>query len=104
MLADRYQVRGIIGRGGMGEVYLVVDRTNGQEVALKTLHSKYGTSRHAIARFVRKVPGDRLEVSPGEPTICGALIETDDATGLARGIWPLRLGGKLAPVMPPAGP
>ncbi len=62
------------------------------------------TKGPAIARFVRKVPGDRLEVSPGEPTICGALIETDDATGLARGIWPLRLGGKLAPVMPPAGP
>jgi calcineurin-like phosphoesterase len=55
----------------------------------------------AIARFVRKLPGERLEVAPGEPTICGAVIETDDATGLAWGIWPLRLGGKLAPAMPP---
>ncbi len=65
MLADRYQVRGIIGRGGMGEVYLVVDRTNGQEVALKTLHSKYGTSRHAIARFVREVKLARQLNHPG---------------------------------------
>lgn len=56
----------------------------------------------AIARFVRKLPGERLEVSPGEPTICGVVLETDDATGLARAIWPLRLGGKLDPVMPPA--
>jgi metallophosphoesterase (TIGR00282 family) len=55
----------------------------------------------AIARFVRKLPGDRLEVSTGEPTICGAVIETDPMSGLARGIWPLRLGGKLAPAMPP---
>jgi metallophosphoesterase (TIGR00282 family) len=55
----------------------------------------------AIARFVRKLPGERLEVAPGEPTICGAVVETDDATGLACGIWPLRLGGKLAPAMPP---
>ena len=55
MLAERYEVRGIIGRGGMGEVYLVIDRTTGKEVALKTLHSKYGTSRHAVARFVREV-------------------------------------------------
>lgn len=39
----------------MGEVYLVHDRNTGQDVALKTLHSKYGTSRHAIARFVREV-------------------------------------------------
>jgi len=56
----------------------------------------------AIARFVRKLPGERLEVSPGEPTICGAVIETDDASGLARAIWPLRVGGKLDPVLPPA--
>ncbi|MGH7032709.1 MAG: TIGR00282 family metallophosphoesterase [Stellaceae bacterium] len=55
-----------------------------------------------IARFVRKLPGERLEVAPGEPTICAALVETDDATGLARAIWPLRLGGKLDPVLPPA--
>jgi hypothetical protein len=55
----------------------------------------------AIARFVRKLPGERLEVAPGEPTICGAVIETDDVTGLARAIWPLRLGGKLDPVLPP---
>ena len=55
----------------------------------------------AIARFVKKLPGERLEVAPGEPTICGAIVETDDATGLARGIWPLRIGGKLDPAPPP---
>ena len=65
MVADRYEVRGIIGRGGMGEVYLVLDRTTGQEVALKTLHSKYGTSRHAIARFVREVKLARQLNHPG---------------------------------------
>ena len=54
----------------------------------------------AIARFVKKLPGERLEVSPGEPTVCGMVIETDPASGLARGIWPLRLGGKLDPTMP----
>jgi metallophosphoesterase (TIGR00282 family) len=56
----------------------------------------------AVTRFVRKLPGERLEVASGEPTICGAVIETDDSTGLARAIWPLRIGGKLDPVMPPA--
>lgn len=55
----------------------------------------------AIARFVRKLPGERLEVAQGEATICGAVIETDDVSGLARAIWPLRLGGKLDPVLPP---
>lgn len=55
----------------------------------------------AIARFVTKLPGERLEVAAGAPTICGVVVETDDATGLARGIWPLRLGGRLEPAMPP---
>ena len=65
MVADRYEVRGIIGRGGMGEVYLVHDRQANQDVALKTLHSKYGTSRHAIARFVREVKLARQLNHPG---------------------------------------
>jgi 2',3'-cyclic-nucleotide 2'-phosphodiesterase len=56
----------------------------------------------AVTRFVRKLPGERLEVAVGEPTICGVVIETDNASGLARGIWPLRLGGKLDAVMPPS--
>jgi len=54
----------------------------------------------AIARFVTKLPGERLEVASGEATLCGAVIETDDATGLAVAIWPLRLGGKLDPALP----
>jgi len=29
------------------------------------------------------------------------VIETDPVSGLARGIWPLRLGGKLDAALPP---
>ena len=54
----------------------------------------------AIARFVTKLPGERLEVAEGEATLCAVVIETDDATGLARAVAPLRLGGKLAPAWP----
>ena len=36
----------------------------------------------------------RLEVSSGEPTLCGVVIETD-TNGLSKSIIPLRLGGKL---------
>jgi metallophosphoesterase (TIGR00282 family) len=53
----------------------------------------------AIARFVRKMPGDRLAPSDGPATICGALIETDER-GLAIKIEPVRIGGRLAPAMP----
>jgi 2',3'-cyclic-nucleotide 2'-phosphodiesterase len=54
----------------------------------------------AIARFVKKLPGERLEVAEGPATLCAVLVETDDATGLARLISPVRLGGRLAPHWP----
>jgi 2',3'-cyclic-nucleotide 2'-phosphodiesterase len=54
----------------------------------------------AIARFWRKLPGERLHPAEGPTTICGVFVATDDATGLARRIEPLRLGGRLSQTQP----
>jgi calcineurin-like phosphoesterase len=54
----------------------------------------------ASLRFVKKLPGERLAPAEGEATICGVLVETDDSTGLARRIAPVRQGGRLVPTMP----
>jgi 2',3'-cyclic-nucleotide 2'-phosphodiesterase len=54
----------------------------------------------ATIRFWRKMPGERLAPAEGETTMCGVFVETDDATGLARRIEPVRVGGRLAGVMP----
>ncbi len=54
----------------------------------------------ATAKFVRKMPGERLAPADGEATLCGLLVETDDATGLARAVSPLRLDGRLSQAMP----
>jgi len=54
---------------------------------------------HAVARFIRKMPGERLAPAEGPATICGAFIVTNEA-GLAARIEPLRLGGRLSQVMP----
>ncbi len=54
----------------------------------------------AINRFVRKIPGGRLEPAGGEATLCAVYLETDDETGLARRIAPLRLGGRLSEQWP----
>jgi calcineurin-like phosphoesterase len=54
----------------------------------------------ASLRFWKKVPGERLAPAEGEATICGALVETDDQTGLARRIEPVRIGGRLSPALP----
>ncbi len=54
----------------------------------------------ATARFWQKLPGERLGPAEGEATVCGVFVETDEATGLARRIEPVRLGGRLSPAMP----
>ncbi len=51
-------------------------------------------------RFWRKMKGERLGPAEGPATICGVFAETDDTTGLAKRIEPLRLGGRLKPAMP----
>ncbi len=54
----------------------------------------------AMARFIRKMPGERVQVAEGEGTLCAVFVETDDATGLARRVEPVRLGGRLVSQMP----
>ena len=54
----------------------------------------------ATLRFWRKMPGEKLGPAEGAVTICVVFVETDDTTGLARRIEPLRTGGRLAGVMP----
>jgi metallophosphoesterase (TIGR00282 family) len=54
----------------------------------------------AVRRFVRKMPGERPQVAEGEATLCGIFLETDDRSGLARAIEPVRIGGRLVPHLP----
>lgn len=54
----------------------------------------------AALRFWKKVPGEKLAPAEGEATLCGVFVETDDATGLARQVGALRVGGRLSQVMP----
>jgi len=53
-----------------------------------------------IDRFTRKLPTPRLEAADGEATLCGVFVETDDATGLARRVAPVRVGGVLSETLP----
>jgi metallophosphoesterase (TIGR00282 family) len=53
-----------------------------------------------LNRFLRKIPSSRFEPALGEATLCGVAVETDDATGLARRIGAVRLGGALEQARP----
>ena len=56
----------------------------------------------AAARFWRKMPGERLSPADGEATVCGLFVETNDATGLALRVEPVRQGGRLSQAIPAA--
>ena len=53
-----------------------------------------------MARFLRKLPTERLSVAKGAGTLSAIFVETDDKTGLATRIEPLRLGGCLSQTEP----
>ncbi len=53
-----------------------------------------------VSRFLRRIPQSKFEPALGPATLCGVAVETDDATGLARRIGAVRLGGKLEEARP----
>ncbi len=53
-----------------------------------------------IHNFTRKVPKEKMSPADGEATVCGTFIETDDNTGLAIKIAPIRIGPRLSEEIP----
>lgn len=65
--------------------------------------SVIGMNKHeALFRMHKQLPGlNRMKPADGDATLCGVLVETDDKTGLATAIHPLRVGGRLQQALPP---
>jgi hypothetical protein len=53
-----------------------------------------------LNRFLRKIPSARFEPALGAATLCAVAVETDDASGLARRVAGVRLGGRLEQAKP----
>ena len=51
-----------------------------------------------LQRFLHKLPIERMRPAEGPATVCGVAVETDDKTGLATKISPIRIGGRLSQV------
>jgi 2',3'-cyclic-nucleotide 2'-phosphodiesterase len=49
-----------------------------------------------LQRFLRKLPVERMRPAEGEASVCGVAVETDDRTGLALMVAPIRAGGRLS--------
>ena len=67
MLAGRYRIVGLLGRGGMGEVYRAEDLKLGQAVALKFLPKEVTHRADRLARFHQEV---RLARQVSHPNVC----------------------------------
>jgi serine/threonine-protein kinase len=67
VLAGRYRIAGLLGRGGMGEVYRADDLKLGQPVALKFLPEELDRHEERLARFLAEV---RMARQVSHPNVC----------------------------------
>jgi serine/threonine protein kinase len=67
LLAGRYRIVALLGRGGMGEVYRADDLTLGQPVALKFLPEEASRDENLLERFRNEV---RIARRVSHPNVC----------------------------------
>ena len=67
LLAGRYRILGLLGRGGMGEVYRATDLMLGQSVALKFLPQEAARDQRLLERFHGEV---RIARQVSHPNVC----------------------------------
>ena len=54
-----------------------------------------------LRRFTTGIPMSRFTPATGPATLTGVAVDTDEGTGLARRIAPVRIGGRLERAVPP---
>lgn len=90
----------MLGRGGMATVWLALDRSTGQRVALKLLHPHLAADPGARRRLDRELQAARLLDHPGV-LLARERVEGDGQLGL---VLPLHTGRTLAEVVAMDGP
>jgi serine/threonine protein kinase len=82
----RYQVRRLLGRGGMGEVYLCGDPALGRQVAIKILPANLGSDEKMRARFLNEARAVAGINHPNVITIHDVGVTSDHDEGLPTGL------------------
>lgn len=79
VLGRRFRIVGLLGQGGMGEVYRAEDLRLGETVALKLLPAELARDATALGRLHREV---RLARQVAHPNVC-RVFDVGEAEGLA---------------------
>jgi serine/threonine-protein kinase len=79
LVAGRYRIISLLGRGGMGEVYRATDLTLSQPVALKFLPESGPDHQRALERFHGEV---RIARQVSHPNVC-RVYDVGEADGMA---------------------
>lgn len=95
VLASRYEIRGLLGRGGMGEVYEAADRHLDRTVAVKVLRPELAADRRFLTRFRREA---RTAAGLGHPGIVAVhdIAESDGLVFIVMELVPGVTLGQLA--------
>jgi len=78
LIAGRYRIIGLLGRGGMGEVYRATDLALGQSVALKFLPEEAAHNQRLLERFHGEV---RIARQVSHPNVC-RVYDIGEAEGM----------------------
>src|SRR5512143_23498 len=82
----RYQVRRLLGRGGMGEVYLCADPALGRQVAIKILPVALANDAKMRGRFMNEARAVAGLNHPNVITIHDVGVTDDRDVGFAKGV------------------
>jgi len=107
-VAGRYEIKGSLGKGAMGQVYLARDTMLDRDVALKVMVAQIADDPELKARFEREAKAvarmthpnvvnvyDRGEQADGAPWIVMELLKGDDLQKRMRQTPPLTLEDKV---------
>jgi eukaryotic-like serine/threonine-protein kinase len=100
VIAERYEVLGVVGTGGMSSVYKAHDQLLERNVALKVLHAHFGGDEEHVARFRREAQAVAQLSHPNIVTV----IDRGEADGRQFIVFELIEGENLKELVERTGP